>query len=101
MSKFHEHERAPYARALARLAALVIGVTVSWPVAAQEFVKVEDGTREQLPATPFVAAAYGFIWVAVLLYLFFVARGLGRVQNDLRDLRRRLDRGGSDAPANR
>jgi CcmD family protein len=59
---------------------------------AQEFVKVEDGAREQLPATPFVGAAYGFIWLALLLYVLVVARGLAGVQRELQDLRRRLDR---------
>lgn len=64
------------------------------PAWAQEFAKVEDGAREQLPATPFIGAAYGFIWVAVLVYVFFVARRLGRVQGEIQDLRARLDRGG-------
>ena len=62
------------------------------PAAAQEFVKVEDGAREQLPATPFVGVAYGFIWLAVLLYVLMVARGVTKVNKDLAELRRRLDR---------
>ena len=65
---------------------------------AQEFVKVDDAAREQLPATPFVGVAYGFIWVAILGYLFVVARGLGRLQGELRDLRRRIDRASGDGP---
>lgn len=81
----------------AAIAALTFAALPAW---AQEFVKVEDGSREQLPATPFVAAAYGFIWVAVLLYVFSVARGLGRVQAELEDLRRRLGRAtGGEASA--
>jgi hypothetical protein len=66
---------------------------------AQDFVKVDDSAREQLPATPFVGVAYGFIWLALLAYLFIVARGLGKVRDDLRQLRERLDRasvGGRD-----
>lgn len=62
------------------------------PATAQEFVKVEDGAREQLPATPFVGVAYGFIWLAILLYVLSVARGVARVNEELADLRRRLDR---------
>ena len=64
------------------------------PALAQEFAKVDDGAREQLPATPFIGAAYGFIWVAILAYVFFTARRLGRVQGEIQDLRARLDRGG-------
>ena len=62
------------------------------PATAQEFVKVEDGAREQLPATPFVGVAYGFIWLAILLYVLSVARGVARVNQELADLRRRVDR---------
>lgn len=68
------------------------------PAAAQEFVKVEEGSGEHLPATPFVGIAYGFIWVALLLYTVMIARGLGRVQRELDDVQRRLDRGGSAVP---
>ena len=59
---------------------------------AQEFQKVTGPLREELPATPFVAAAYGFIWIALLAYVVFVARGLGRVRQDLADLRAKIDR---------
>jgi hypothetical protein len=85
------------ARLLVILLSTAAGLATALPAAAQEFVKVEDGAREQLPATPFVGAAYGFIWLALLLYLLVVARGLARVQNDLLQLRRRLERSGADA----
>jgi CcmD family protein len=71
------------------------------PARAQDFVKVADDAREQLPATPFIGVAYGFIWVAILVYVFGLARRLGRVQGELEDLRRRLDRGAADSPAHR
>jgi len=65
---------------------------------AQEFQKVSGPLREELPATPFVAAAYGFIWIALLAYVVLLARGLGRVRKDLAELRGRIveqaDRGG-------
>jgi CcmD family protein len=58
---------------------------------AQEFVKVEGAPRQEVPAVPFVAVAYGFIWIAVLVYVFFVARGVRRVRGELSELRRKLD----------
>ena len=65
---------------------------------AQEFQKVNGPLREELPATPFVAAAYGFIWIALLAYVVWLARGVGRVRKDLAELRGRIneqaDRGG-------
>jgi CcmD family protein len=79
----------------ARILALVVGAIVAaLPAlaAAQEFVKVEGPPRQEMPAGPFVAAAYGFIWIAILAYVVVVARGLGRVRQDLRDLRAKIDR---------
>ena len=65
---------------------------------AQEFQKVSGPLREELPATPFVAAAYGFIWIALLAYVALLARGVGRVRKDLAELRAKIveqaDRGG-------
>lgn len=72
-------------------------LSIPGPALAQEFVKVEDAAREQLPATPFVAVAYGFIWLAVLVYLLSVARRLGQVKQEIEDLRRRIDGGGRSA----
>jgi len=66
--------------------------------AAQEFQKVSGPLREELPATPFVAAAYGFIWIAILAYVVWLARGLGGVRKDLAELSAKIkeqaDRGG-------
>ena len=84
------------------IGAIVLGlggwVAAAAPAVAQEFVKVDDAAREQIPAVPFIGVAYGFIWVAILLYVLIVARRLGRVQGDIQDLRRRLDRGSVGAP---
>jgi hypothetical protein len=80
------------------IALVAAGLGSSLPAFAQEFVKVDEAARENLPAPQFVAAAYGFIWVALLAYVFFVARGLSRTQADLAEMRRRVDRatGGTD-----
>lgn len=61
---------------------------------AQEFEKVSGAAREELPAGRFVAAAYGFIWIALLVYVVSIARGLGRVRQDLGALKKKLDRAG-------
>jgi CcmD family protein len=39
-----------------------------------------------------VALAYGFIWLAVFGYVFTVGRRLGRLNDELDELRRRMDR---------
>jgi CcmD family protein len=73
-------------------AALVLAASLagSGMAAAQQFVKVDEATREQIPAVPFVAIAYGFIWVGVLLYVLVLARGIASVRVQLEDVRRRL-----------
>ena len=59
---------------------------------AQQFEKVEGPIRQEIPAVPFVAAAYGIIWLAILFYVFIVARGLARVDGELAELKRKVDR---------
>ena len=65
---------------------------------AQEFVKVEGAPRQEMPAAPFVAAAYSVIWVLVLAYVIVLARGIARVRKEAAELRARLDR---EAPPGR
>jgi CcmD family protein len=80
--------------ALATFAALI-----ALPAAAlaQQFEKVRGAATDEVPAGPFVGIAYGFIWVAILTYVFFVARGVARVRGELDDVRRKIDR--ANAPA--
>jgi CcmD family protein len=39
-----------------------------------------------------VALAYGFIWVAVFGYVVIVGRHLGKLNGEMDELRRRIDR---------
>jgi len=82
------------ARALAALAAFAATASLPALALAQEFQKVEGKLADEVPAGPFVAIAYGFIWIAILGYVVFVARGLGRVRGDVEELRRKLDAAG-------
>ena len=49
--------------------------------------------RESIPAAPFLATAYAFIWLSVVVYVALVARRRTRVQADIAELRRRVERG--------
>jgi len=62
------------------------------PAAAFAQEAAAGQVRETIPAAPFLAGAYSVMWVAVLIYVALVARRLGRVQSDIDDLRRKLDR---------
>ena len=55
-----------------------------------EFVPVEDAPLgEQIPAMPLLGAAYGFIWVAVLGYVWSLARRLQHVEAEIAELESR------------
>jgi CcmD family protein len=79
------------ASTFAAIAAVALAPAVAF---AQEFVKVEGKLGEEVPAGPFVGIAYGFIWIAILGYVVFVARGVARVRGEVDDLRRKLDAAG-------
>ena len=57
-----------------------------------EFVPVSQLPRaEQLPAAPLLIAAYAFVWLAVLAYVWSVWRRLGRVEREMEALARRTE----------
>ncbi|HEX6162876.1 MAG TPA: CcmD family protein [Vicinamibacterales bacterium] len=62
----------------------------SQPQPPKEFVPVDDIPQgEQIPAINMVAAAYGFVWVAVLGYVWSIARRLKHVEGELSELESR------------
>ena len=82
---------------LLRLSAVVLALTVTTPALStaqpqppKEFVPVDDIPQgEQIPAINMVAAAYGFVWVAVLGYVWSIARRMKHVEAELADLESR------------
>ena len=60
------------------------------PQPPKEFVPVDEvPAGEQIPAINMVAAAYGFVWLAVLGYVWSIARRLKQVEVELADLESR------------
>jgi CcmD family protein len=92
MAKKNPFDRAR--RALAALTALATVILLPALAFAQEFVKVDGKLGEEVPAGPFVGIAYGFIWIAILAYVVYVARGVGRVRGEVDELRRKLESAG-------
>jgi hypothetical protein len=63
-------------------------------VAMEGFEKLsETAPREELPATPLVFYAYAFVWLALIVYVFSIWRRMGRVEQDLAAVQRRLREG--------
>ncbi len=74
--------------------------TSEQPQAAMDgFIPMSEmTTRELLPAAPLVFYAYGFVWIALLGYLWAIWRRVDRVEQDIARVRRRLDDGRGGQP---
>ena len=70
---------------------LAAPVAAFQPAAGQsEFVPVTQvPPSDQLPAAPLVIAAYAFVWVALMVYLWSIWRRLARVEREMNALARR------------
>jgi CcmD family protein len=86
-------------RALAVAGIFLFSLLAPALAVAQEFQKVEGRVTDEIPAVPFVGYAYGFIWIAVLAYVVYVARGLSQVNGEIDQLRRKVDGGGGTGGA--
>jgi hypothetical protein len=79
-----------------RIVSLAAAALLAWSgtALAQQFEKVENIPRQEIPAGRFVSIAYGIIWLAILTYVVIVAAGVRRVNQEIADLRRKVDRAG-------
>ena len=71
------------------LAALLLMMnTIAFAQPGQsEFKPVtEIPASEQLPSAPLVIAAYAFVWLAFMFYVWTMWRKLGKVEQELRTL---------------
>jgi CcmD family protein len=70
------------------LSAVVMAVQA--PAGQSEFVPVNSlPPADQLPAAPLLIAAYAFVWVATIFYVWTIWRRLSRVEREMRDFERR------------
>jgi len=82
-----------FSAASVALAAAPIFAAQPPPTAQGEYVPATPGTAtEQLPAAPLVLAAYAFVWVATMVYVWTIWRRLGKVEDDLNALERKSAR---------
>ena len=58
---------------------------------ADQFVPVKAlPQQDQLPAAPLLVAAYAFVWVALLVYVWTIWRRLMRVEREIQELSSRV-----------
>jgi CcmD family protein len=86
---------------LMRLRTWPLAALVAMTIAATLRAAGQDGygtpaPREVLPATPLVFAAYAFVWVVLLVYVFLLWQRIGRVERELAEVNAKL-RGGKRA----
>jgi CcmD family protein len=85
-----------------RLVLLFVQLALAAPALAlqpgggqSEFVPVNElPPADQLPAAPLLVAAYAFVWIAVMVYLWSIWRRLGRIEADMRELQKRRSHAG-------
>ena len=82
-----------FCRALC-VATLLLSAPVAYAAQPQpspdEFVPMEEAPpSEQIPAINLVAAAYGFVWVVVVGYVWSLGRRLQKAESEIADLERR------------
>jgi len=66
------------------------------PAGQTEFVPISQlPPAEQLPAAPLLVAAYAFVWLGLMVYMWSIWRRLGKVEADMRALERRGSKGSS------
>ena len=69
---------------------MLTGSALAQPAQQNEFVPVDKlPPGEQLPSAPLLIAAYVFVWIATLFYLWTIWRRLGKVEADVRGLEQR------------
>ena len=66
------------------------------PPAQTEFVPASSlPPSEQLPSAPLLVAAYAFVWLAAMFYIWTIWKRLGKVDADIRALQQRRGAGGA------
>jgi CcmD family protein len=83
-----------FCRALVCTLTLLAAVPAVLPAQPQpspdEFVPVSEvPPEEQIPAINLIAAAYGFVWIAVVGYVWSLGRRLQKAEADLAALERK------------
>jgi hypothetical protein len=62
---------------------LMGGVLFAQPGQSEFQPVTEIPASEQLPSAPLVIAAYAFVWLAFIVYVWLMWRKLGKVEHDL------------------
>jgi CcmD family protein len=61
------------------------------PAGQSEFVPVDSvPLADQLPAAPLLIAAYAFVWIAAMFYVWTIWRRMNKVEDELRALAQKL-----------
>jgi hypothetical protein len=73
------------------LCLVAVPVFAGQPPTTEEFRPLSElPPSEQLPGGVFLVAAYAFIWVATMIYVWWVYARLKKVEEDMKALERRV-----------
>ena len=74
------------------LASLAFALARQAPPGQEQFVPATAASTEHLPAAPLLVAAYAFVWVAMMFYVWTIWRRLTKVEADMQALRRKQEK---------
>jgi CcmD family protein len=79
---------------LSALFVLAVRVAAVQPPTQQnEFVPLDKlPPADQLPAAPLLIAAYAFVWIALMFYMWTIWRRLTKIEADMRSLEQKTRR---------
>jgi CcmD family protein len=64
------------------------------PAPQNEFVPMDQlPPADQMPSAPLLVAAYAFVWIATMFYLWTIWRRLNKVETEMRALEQRTAAG--------
>lgn len=80
-----------FRRLITAVTAFVLVAPSAWalqpPPGQSEFVPISElPPGDQLPAAPLLIAAYAFVWIATMFYVWTVWRRLNKVEAEMRAL---------------
>jgi CcmD family protein len=77
----------------ATLAFAAPALAVQAPAGQTGFVPMNSlPPADQLPAAPLLIAAYAFVWLAVMVYVFSIWKRMNKVEDEMRALAQKLPR---------
>ena len=79
-----------YSRVVSALWLVIVPAVALAQDAQNQFVPADSIPKQEIPPAPLLYGAYAFVWAAVIVYVLFLWRRIGRVERELHEVNRKL-----------